>query len=117
MPYCPNCGFEVEREAAECAKCGALFGQGGWSPVDTPIEGPPPNHSDDGTTRNLWIAAFLSVIAAFGLHEYDCHVGTSEACLWSTGFVWFYWLGIFIFVGIPAALIVTGYQKTKSSDK
>lgn len=37
MSYCPNCGAVVEREAASCSKCLALFGSDGWVPVDVPV--------------------------------------------------------------------------------
>ena len=34
MPTCPNCRAAIEASAAECEKCGALFGTGSvWSPV------------------------------------------------------------------------------------
>lgn len=38
MPICPNCRTAIEVSAADCRKCGALFGPGSvWSPVEVPV--------------------------------------------------------------------------------
>jgi len=35
LSFCPNCSNEVAANAAECARCGALFGAGSeWQPLD-----------------------------------------------------------------------------------
>ena len=75
MAYCPNCGSLLTSNAAVCEACGALFGEGGWQPLNALPNNFQPHAKSvgaDGSARMLFallrwtIYGVISFLIALG---------------------------------------------------